>query len=174
MVTLYRSTVIFIACNSCNILTVFIKFCDAHCLAHGGISIISNQFHIAITCFITGAGTVEVYEREGVRASVGVSGVSVKQTVAFLAPCALVALYLTRGRHRWIALAAAMALLTSTLLSFERAVQVGLAAAALWLAVWFFALNHRFPRPGHSHHFQKRAFVEETGPHSPRGVGVLD
>lgn len=87
---------------------------------------------IALICYVTGAGSVAVYAGEGVRASVGASGVSVKQTVVYLAASAFVALYLGRRGGRVIALI----LLLSTMLSYDRAVQVGVAAAFLWLLVW--------------------------------------
>ena len=103
---------------------------------------------IVLICYLTGAGTIEVYAREGVRASIGASGVSAKQTVPYLAACAFVVIYLTRGR-RWVGgLIAAFVLVAATLVSYDRAVQVGLLAAGAWFLVWRFILCRR--RRSHS------------------------
>lgn len=91
---------------------------------------------IALVCYVTGAGTIAVYAREGVRASVGASGVSAKQTVVYLAASAFVAMYLGRKGHRSIGFVVALVLFLSTFLTYDRAVQVGIAAAFLWLLAW--------------------------------------
>lgn len=98
---------------------------------------------IVVTCYVTGAGTVAAYALQEVRASIGATGVSVKQTVPYLASCAFVGVYLGR-RGRWVAgLVAALTLMTATLVSYDRAVQVGLVVAATWIFVWRFFLAAR-------------------------------
>lgn len=98
---------------------------------------------IVVVCYITGAGTIKAYALEGVRASIGASGVSAKHTVPYLAASAFVAMYLTR-RGRWsTGLIAAFVLLAATLVSYDRAVQVGLLAAGAWLLFWRFVVCRR-------------------------------
>ncbi len=96
---------------------------------------------IVVICYVTGAGTIAVYAREGIRASVGASGVSAKQTVVYLASCAFVAIYLGKKAHWLFGLVVALILITSTLLSYDRAVQVGLVLACLWLLLWRLVLS---------------------------------
>lgn len=109
---------------------------------------------IVVVCYLTGAGAIATYAIEGARASIGASGVSVKQTVPYLASCAFVAMYLGR-RERWlVGLAAALTLIAATLISYDRAVQVGLVVAALWFFVWRFFLVHR-----RKSHTSERVFI---------------
>jgi hypothetical protein len=98
---------------------------------------------IVVASYLSGAGTVEAYERSGIIASVGASGVSPKQTVAYLAPCALIAMYLGRKQQRLIALAIAVLLIASTLVTYDRSIQVGLLMATGWLVVWWGILSGR-------------------------------
>lgn len=90
----------------------------------------------AVACYFTGAGVIAAYEYEGVIASVGASGVSSKQTVAYLAPAALVSAYRGSVQHRWSWTLGALLLVAATLLTYDRSVQVGLVIALVWLLAW--------------------------------------
>jgi hypothetical protein len=98
---------------------------------------------IVLLSYFTGAGSVAAYEQSGIVASVGASGVSPKQTVAYLAPCAFLIMYLARGQRWMVGLLVALPLVGSTLLTYDRSIQVGIAVASGWLMLWWAVLSGR-------------------------------
>ena len=116
---------------------------DARRLLHAVLAGAFLTSLIVLVSYVTGAGNVAAYEQSGVMASVGASGVSPKQTVAYLAPCALIAMYLGRGRRPVAALMIALPLVGSTLLTYDRSIQVGMVVASGWLALWWAVLSGR-------------------------------